>query len=82
MRVSYGLVTWVSVGFLTDTLHAYWRTMGHFSLLEHVHDVTFQLVTILWCIAFWLPERAVAPLGKEVIIRLESVKRRLEYGHR
>lgn len=82
MRVSYGLVTWVSVGFLTDTLHAYWRTLGHFSLLENIHIVAFQLVTVLWCIAFWLPERIMAPVGKEEIMRLESVSRTLKYGQR
>ena len=82
MRVSYGLVIWVSVGFVTDTLHAYWRTLGHFTLLENVHIVAFQGVTVLWCVAFWLPERVMAPLGKDEIIRLESVQRRLEYGQR
>lgn len=82
MRVSYGLVTWVSVGFLTDTLHAYWRTLGHFTLLENVHIVAFQVVTILWCVAFWLPERVVVPMSNEEKSRLESVRRRLEYGQR
>lgn len=82
MRVSYGLVTWVSVGFLTDTLHAYWRTLGRFSVLENAHMIAFQLVSILWCIVFWRPERVMAPIGEEEKNRLESLRRRLEYGQR
>ncbi len=31
MRESYGLVFWV-IAVLTDTLHAYWRTLGQFAI--------------------------------------------------
>lgn len=82
MRVSYGLVIWVSVGFMTDTLHSYWRTLGHFSLLENVHIVVFQIVTIFWVVAFWVPERVLAPATASEILSLEAVRRRLEYGQR
>ncbi len=84
MREGYGLILWVSVNFLTDTLHAYWRTFGYFSLLENIHNATFQIVSLYWIIAFWVPERAFVPknLSESEILRLESVKRRLEYGQR
>ena len=82
MREGYGLIVWVSVNFLTDTLHAYWRTFGYFSLLENIHQAVYLLVLLYWMIAFWLPERATVPknLNENEILRLESVKRRLEYG--
>ncbi len=84
MWESYGLVIWVSVGFLTDTLHAYWRTLGHFSLLENVHIVVYQLVSVYWIVAFWIPERATLPraLSESEVLRLASLKSRLEYGQR
>ncbi len=82
MRVSYGLVVWVCVGFLTDTLHSYWRTLGHFSLLENVHIVVFQIVTIFWGIALWSPEMVITPANDGEKTSLETLRRRLEYGQR
>ena len=82
VRLSSGLVAWVCSGFLSDTLHAYWRTAGHFTWLEDIHIVVFQLVTVLWCVAFWLPERASAPPRGTEKLRLETLRRGLEYGQR
>lgn len=77
MRESYGLVVWVVVAFLTDTLHAYWRTLGHFTSLENVRIAVFQLVSIYWVIAFWFPEPALAPITSENITQLEALQRQL-----
>ncbi len=79
MRESYGLVVWVTVGFTTDGLHAYWRTLGHFALLANVQIAVFQMASIYWIIAFWLPEQVLAPMSRENIKRLEALQRRLEY---
>ena len=80
MRESYGLVLWVMAAFITDTLHAYWRTLGHFTLLENIRIAVFQGVSIYWCIAFWLPEPEPIVMTPENINRLEVLKRQLEYG--
>ena len=80
MRESYGLVVWVVVAFLTDTLHVYWRTLGHFTLLEDVRIAVFQLASLYWIIAFWLPESVPAPITSENLNRLASVRRQLECG--
>lgn len=56
MRESYGLVLWTLVAFMTDTLHAYWRTLGRFTLLENIRIVFFQIALLYWAIAFWRPE--------------------------
>ena len=81
MRESYGLFVWVTVAFLTDGLHAYWRTLGHFTLLEHVRIAVYQLVVIYWIIIFWLPEPALRSMTKENKNSLEALQKRLEYGH-
>lgn len=80
MRESYGLIVWTLVAFITDTLHAYWRTMGHFTALEHVRMAFYQASLIYWTVAFWLPERDMVSLSTETIKRLNQLKVRLEYG--
>jgi hypothetical protein len=55
-RESFGLTVWTVVAFVTDSLHAYWRTAGHFGALENVKDAAYQGVLLFWCVAFWLPE--------------------------
>jgi len=82
MRESYGLIVWVMVAFMTDTLHAYWRTLGHFTVLENIRIAVFQAASIYWIIAFWLPEPAPKPMTLENIDRLNALRRELEYGHR
>jgi hypothetical protein len=79
MRESYGLIVWTLVAFITDTLHAYWRTMGHFTALEDVRMVFYQASLIYWAVAFWLPERNQTPMTTGTINRLDRLKGRLEY---
>ncbi|AFL89168.1 hypothetical protein Terro_2933 [Terriglobus roseus DSM 18391] len=55
-RESFGLTVWTLAAFVIDSLHAYWRTMGHFGLLENTRNSVYQGVLLFWCIAFWLPE--------------------------
>ena len=61
-RESLGLTLWALASFVTDTLHSYWRTMGHFQDLENVRILFFQGSLLFWCIAFWLPEPQPAPM--------------------
>ncbi len=82
MRESYGLFIWVTVAFLTDGLHAYWRTLGHFTLLENVRIAVYQMVTSYWIIVFWLPEPALRSMAAENKNSLEALAERLEYAHR
>ena len=77
MREGYGLIAWTLAAFFTDTLHAYWRTMGYFSAVEYARIAVFQAVSIYWTIAFWLPESAPAPLSSEAMARLEALRSRL-----
>ena len=77
MREGYGLTLWTLASFLTDTLHAYWRTMGYFSALEYIRIAVFQLVSIYWTVAFWLPESAPLPISSEELARAKALKGRL-----
>ncbi len=82
MRESYGFIVWVTIGFVTDGLHAYWCTLGHFNLLENVHIAVFQLAAVYWTVVFWLPEPAESPVIPESTDSLEALGRRLEYRQR
>ncbi len=57
-RESLGLTMWTITAFVTDTLHAYWRTMRHFQELENLRVFAFLLALLYWCVVFWLPEPA------------------------
>ena len=80
MRESYGFIVWTLVAFVTDTLHAYWATMGHFTLLEDVRIVVFQGTLLYWAVAFWLPEPAVEKLPIPAKLRLDELASRLDYA--
>lgn len=73
MREGYGLAVWVLVAFLTDTLHAYWRTAGSFTALEQVRMVVYLGSLVYWIIAFSIPEREQAALPSDMLERLHSL---------
>ncbi len=80
MREGYGLMIWVLVSFVTDTLHAYWRTAEHFSELEQVRIIFYLGSLVYWAVAFWVPERQPVALTGTENKDLEALRRRLEYG--
>ena len=80
MRESYGLVMWTLVAFVTDTLHAYWRTLGHFTLLENVRIAFFQAATIYWAVAFWRPEAETLEIPENAKFDLDDLASRIEYA--
>ena len=80
MREGYGLTIWALVAFLTDTLHAYWRTMSHFGALEHIRMAFYLGSLLYWTVAFWIPEQESVPLTTEARKSLEAFGKRLEYG--
>lgn len=80
MRESYGLFVWAVAAFATDTLHAYWRTLGHFTLLENMRIAVFQIAAIYWIVTFWLPEPVMETAAPENINGLKELRKRLEYG--
>jgi hypothetical protein len=80
MRESYGLAVWIIVSFVTDTLHAYWRTLGHFTVLENIRIVFFQGALVYWAIAFWQPEAETIAMPPAAKKDLEDLAARIEYA--
>ena len=78
LREGYGVAAWSVCSFVTDTLHAYWRTAEHFSILEQLRIVFYLGALGYWIVIFWLPEPAtlVPDAGTEKSI--ESFRRQLE----
>lgn len=74
-RESYGLTFWTLAAFATDTLHAYWRTLPHFHTLENFRIACFQASLLYWCIIFWLPEPAPAPIPADILRVLDTSTR-------
>ncbi len=56
-RVGTGFLVLNVVAFVTDTLHAYWRTANHFGDLEHLRMGVYLATLAYWTCAFSLPER-------------------------
>jgi hypothetical protein len=80
MRESYGLAVWIIVGFVTDTLHAYWRTLGHFTFLENIRGISFLGALIYWIITFWQPEVENLPMPSDAKKDLDDLAARIEYA--
>ncbi|GAA3751787.1 hypothetical protein [Terriglobus aquaticus] len=82
IRFMWGLIVWTLSAFFTGSLHAYWRTVDQFGKLENAVVVVYQLVTLYWCVVFWLPEpdrrRDPYSLNKD----LEEVRQRVHLGGR
>ncbi len=79
MREGYGLTIWVLVAFLTDTLHAYWRTAENFTALEYVRMVFYLGSLLYWIGAFWIPEKVPLVLPQDIIDRMKALGVPLEY---
>jgi hypothetical protein len=79
LRESYGLVLWSLVSFVTDSLHSYWRTLGHFGALEDVRIAVFQAVTVYWAIIFWLPEKESGRMPESVALDVQRLRSTLDY---
>ncbi len=80
MREGYGMTIWVLVAFVTDTLHAYWRTAASFTALEHVRMAFYLGSLVYWIVAFSIPEKKPAALPQDIIDRMNSLGLPLEYG--
>ena len=78
LREGYGLIAWALVAFVTDTLHAYWRTVEHFTELEHVRMVAYLGSLVYWMVVFWLPDRVMTEPDGSASKRLEEMRRELE----
>ena len=79
LREGYGVIGMAIVAFITDTLHAYWRTIEHFSQLEYFRMAAYLGTLVYWMVVFWLPERVTLSVDPSTNKRLETLRRELEY---
>jgi len=80
MREGYGFTVWVVVAFLTDTLHAYWRTAESFTVLEHIRMVFYLGSLVYWIAAFWIPAKAPAALPSDMLELMKALALPIEHG--
>ena len=78
LRESYGVMMWTVVSFVTDSLHAYWATIGRFNVLEDVRMVAYLGSLGYWCVVFWLPEPSLKVPDAVTKLGMEQLRRRLE----
>ncbi len=77
LREGYGVAGWSICSFVTDTLHAYWRTAEHFTFLEQLRVVFYLVALFYWMVIFWLPEPVTAVPDAETKKSIESFRRGL-----
>ena len=78
LREGYGVAAWSVTSFLTDTLHSYWRTAEHYTLLEHLRIFAYLCALVYWIVTFWIREPAPFVPNAEETKSIESLLRRLE----
>lgn len=71
LREGYGVAIWSIFAFITDTLHAYWRTAEHFKLLDQLQVLGYLSVLAFWIVVFWLPD-------SEPLVPTDQEKRSIE----
>lgn len=82
IREGLGFLILNLTSFITDTLHAYWRTAEHFGDLEYVR-ISFYIGTLAyWVVVFWLPEKAPTVLDEKTRNALQDFRSELEYKSR
>ncbi len=77
LREGYGLMGWAILSFVTDTLHAYWRTIEHFSQLEYLRMAAYLGSLVYWIVIFWLPESSTLPLTSHENKKLQMLRNAL-----
>ena len=80
LRYSAGLAVWSIASFITGTLHAYWRTIDDFSVLENCIKIVYLLVTLYWIVIFWCTDSERFEEGSE--LSDESLNRLLRVAER
>ncbi len=78
IREGLGFLVINLVSFVTDTLHAYWRTAEHFGDLEHLR-ITFYIGTLAyWIVVFWLPDKTPSVVDEGTKKALQDLRSELE----
>ncbi len=78
IREGLGFLVLNLVSFVTDTLHAYWRTAEHFGDLEHLRITCYIGTLAYWIVVFWLPDKAPSVVDVKTRKALQDLRSELE----
>ena len=78
IREGLGFLVLNLVSFVTDTLHAYWRTAEHFGDLEHLRITCYIGTLAYWIVVFWLPDKAPSVVDVKTRRALQDLRSELE----
>ncbi len=78
IREGLGFLVLNLVSFITDTLHAYWRTAEHFGDLEHLRIACYIGTLAYWIVVFWLPNKTPSVVDEKTRKALRDLRSELE----
>lgn len=82
VAISQGIALWAFVALLEEFGHVIFGWDRQFVVLAHVHMFAYLAVLAYWIGAFWLPEKARAPLSPEMSAYLLALRERVQYDLR
>jgi hypothetical protein len=74
-----GFFAWTFCSLLEEFGHAIFGWDREFVIFVHVRMIVYLLVLVYWMVAFWLPEKARAPLSPEMKAYLVSLHEKVQY---
>ena len=79
VAVGLGITVWAGAALMGDCAHAALGWDRSFAGWSYFEQVVYLLVLVYWMVAFWLPERARAPLSPEMRAYLLALGSRVNY---
>jgi hypothetical protein len=82
VAISQGIALWAFVSLLEEFGHVVFGWDRQFVVLVHVRMFAYLAVLVYWIGAFWLPEKARAPLSPDMSAYLLALRERVQYDVR
>ncbi len=82
VAISQGIALWAFVALLEEFGHVIFGWDRQFVIFVHVRMLVYLAVLVYWIGAFWLPEKARAPLSPEMSAYLLALRERVQYDLR
>ncbi len=79
VAISQGIALWAFVSLLEEFGHVIFGWDRQFMVLVYVRMFVYLAVLVYWIGAFWLPEKARAPLSPEMNAYLLALRERVQY---
>ncbi len=79
MALAQGIMAWAAIALVGDLGHVILGWNRAFAVLDYARNLVYLGVLVFWGVAFWLPERARAPLSADMQEYLVALHRRVQY---